>query len=148
NKPYEKESVDLKKIVASLREIFYNKIKDKVEIVIEIEENFTLEANIGFVTQILLNLISNSIDAIKDNGIIKVIAKNNEQKKYVIVSDNGTGIPGENIENIFNAFFTTKEVGKGTGLGLYIVKDMVMKLNWQINVRSELNKGTDFIITI
>lgn len=148
NKPFESESADLQKIVESIKEIFYNKIKDRVEIEIEIAKEFTLETNIGFLTQILLNLISNSIDAIKGSGKVRIIAKNYQNRKVLIVSDNGEGIFSENIDKLFNAFWTTKEVGSGTGLGLYIVKDIVIKLNWSIDVKSKIDEGTDFIITI
>ncbi|HPO49176.1 MAG TPA: ATP-binding protein [Spirochaetota bacterium] len=148
NKPYEKESVDISKIISSLKEILQNKIRDNIEIIEEIDNDFTLETNVGFFTQILLNLISNSIDAINGKGIIKILCRKENDKKYIIIADNGKGIPENIKDSIFNAFFTTKEIGKGTGLGLYMVKDMVMKLGWDIRVESNIDKGTEFIITI
>ena len=64
------------------------------------------------------------------------------------ISDTGEGMPEETITKIFEPFFTTKEVGKGTGLGLSISYEIVRKHNGDIQVESELNKGTMFKISL
>jgi signal transduction histidine kinase len=84
--------------------------------------------------------------AVFENGEIKVEAFVSPKRSYLSVSDNGKGIDKENLDLIFNAFFTTKDVGKGTGLGLYLVKDLANKMGWQIDVSSEVGKGTEFKI--
>ncbi|OHD17711.1 MAG: hypothetical protein A2Y34_00100 [Spirochaetes bacterium GWC1_27_15] len=148
NKKVQKEAIDLQKIVDSLTEIFKSKIKEKITITTEIAEDFYVEGSNSFVTQILMNLISNAIEAIENDGQIKVVAKQENNKKYIIVSDTGSGIAENEINNIFNVFYTTKEVGKGVGLGLYIVKDLVLKMGWSISVKSQKGEGTSFIIEI
>ncbi|MCF0143686.1 MAG: HAMP domain-containing histidine kinase, partial [Firmicutes bacterium] len=66
----------------------------------------------------------------------------------IVVTDTGSGISPENIDEIFNPFFTTKGDSGGTGLGLYIVYNEVSKMNGRINVTSEVGKGTQFVVTL
>ncbi|HMT12933.1 MAG TPA: HAMP domain-containing sensor histidine kinase, partial [Ignavibacteria bacterium] len=72
----------------------------------------------------------------------------NSHSVYLEVSDNGPGIPGENIEKIFRPFFSSKGYGKGTGLGLPIVKRIVEEHKGTIQVRSAPGKGTTFVISL
>ncbi|MBD2078954.1 PAS domain S-box protein [Leptolyngbya sp. FACHB-17] len=107
--------------------------------------------------QMLLNLCENACDAMLEGGILRISAENiwvcadlartNVDAKmgsYVVitVSDTGVGIPTENLNRIFEPFFTTKEFGKGTGLGLSMVAGIVRGHEGFINVKSEINKGT------
>jgi signal transduction histidine kinase len=64
----------------------------------------------------------------------------------ISVSDTGIGIPPENLEKIFDAFYTTKPAGEGSGLGLYIVKQIIEKHQGCISVKSELGKGTTVFV--
>lgn len=105
--------------------------------------------------QIVMNLIANAIDAstnLNRQSIIKlkVEHKHQENKIQISVSDQGVGISPENIEKIFQTFFSTKiKSGRNTGLGLSIVKDIVEQdFNGEIKVESQLNKGTTFIINL
>jgi signal transduction histidine kinase len=76
------------------------------------------------------------------------IEKPDATSLQISVSDTGNGIPPENLEKIFDAFYTTKPAGEGSGLGLYIVKQIIDKHQGKISVRSELGKGTTFFIKI
>jgi PAS domain S-box-containing protein len=119
----------------------------------------TILADPTQINQVLINLCTNADHAMPDGGIIKVILKNVElgenataqyhdlnPGRYVnlIVSDTGHGIPKEEIDRIFDPYFTTKEVGKGTGMGLAVVHGIVKGHNGLITVESELEKGTTF----
>ena len=66
----------------------------------------------------------------------------------IIVEDNGEGIPPQKIEKIFDMFYRASRNSNGSGLGLYIVKEIVNKLGGTIDVESEVNKGTKFIVKI
>ena len=66
----------------------------------------------------------------------------------ISVKDNGVGIPKQNLNKIFDPFFTTKEPGKGAGLGLSIAYKLVKMHNGEIEVRSELNVGSEFIVRL
>ncbi|MFZ1290291.1 MAG: HAMP domain-containing sensor histidine kinase [Melioribacteraceae bacterium] len=100
------------------------------------------------IEQVALNLVSNSLDAIKVNGeIIIKICLSEENKIQLIVGDNGIGIDVESLEKIFSPFYTNKESGKGTGLGLYIVQNICKNHNAEIKCESKINEGTTFTIT-
>ena len=111
--------------------------------------------------QVLLNLCVNARDAMPSGGTISLTAQNVRLDEtyahlsheappgqYVVLTvvDTGTGIPPEIQSKIFDAFFTTKEVGKGTGLGLATVKDIVTGHGGFIHLYSELGAGTQFKI--
>ena len=149
NRDFERTEINLSEILDSIANIFAAKMPpDKITFTTVIPDNFHLNANHGVLTQILMNLIKNSIDALDgiENGKINVEAFVTHRRSYISVSDNGKGIDKDDLELIFNAFFTTKDVGKGTGLGLYLVKDLANKMGWQIDVSSEIGKGTEFKI--
>ena len=102
------------------------------------------------ISQVLINLVMNAIDAMPDGGLLTMKTSYNEEKDRVCfeVSDTGNGIRPEHLASIFDPFFTTKDVGKGTGLGLSVVYGIVEDHGGRINVRSELGKGTTFTIEL
>ena len=100
---------------------------------------------------ILKNLVSNAIryhDYKKENQFIKVEIKYSTQTAIISISDNGIGIDDKHLENIFKMFYRADESSKGSGLGLYIVKETVDKLGGNIEVSSKINEGTTFTITL
>jgi len=98
--------------------------------------------------RVILNLTNNAIEAINDGGRIEIAAAEkidtDGQGVELIVSDNGCGIPPENIGAIFKPFFTTKQAG--TGLGMAIIQKIIEEHQGHINVESEIGKGTKFIL--
>ena len=97
---------------------------------------------------ILHNLVSNSVDAMPQGGRLQLRAYREENSVLFICSDTGCGISKKNQRHLFNPFFTTKEPGKGTGLGLFIVYSEVAKLGGNIEVKSREGEGTTFLIHI
>ncbi|HOF02032.1 MAG TPA: ATP-binding protein [Spirochaetota bacterium] len=149
NKEFLIEEVDIRKLIDSILEVLSSGIKSKnIKIKVSIDDKLKIFANNGVLSQIMLNLISNSIDASSNDGNIEIKAEMKKNIKIISVKDSGSGISEENLPNIFNAFFSTKEIGKGMGLGLYIVKDLVIKMGWSIDVESEVGVGTTFTIQI
>ncbi|MDQ7786033.1 MAG: ATP-binding protein [Thermodesulfovibrionales bacterium] len=104
----------------------------------------------GQVQQVLLNIFNNALDALLEEkeGTITIKTTVNDQKIKVSVSDNGHGIPKDKLKKIFEPFYTTKEKGKGTGLGLFISYGIIKRLGGNILVESEATKGTKFTIEI
>jgi two-component system NtrC family sensor kinase len=98
--------------------------------------------------QVLVNLINNSFQAMKNGGTIRVAAHTSEDQVLLSVSDEGCGIPRENLERIFQPFFTTKPVGHGTGLGLSVCYGLVTRWGGTIEVESELGVGSTFTIRL
>jgi hypothetical protein len=106
----------------------------------------------GKINQVFMNIISNSIQALTNSKIkkpeITITTEKMDSSVRISISDNGPGIPDEIKDRIFEPFFTTKPVGEGTGLGLSIVYQIIENLHGQITVNSEIDKGTEFIITL
>jgi len=99
--------------------------------------------------QVLINLINNALDAMEENGgTLSISARLEEDNIVIEVSDDGPGIPEDNLSQIFDPFFTTKPVGKGTGLGLSICYGIIKKLGGKISVRSEMDTGSRFRVSI
>ncbi|MBI4767659.1 MAG: two-component sensor histidine kinase [Deltaproteobacteria bacterium] len=124
-------------------------VQPSVQVVSEIDPDLPLiSADPNRLNQILVNLIINAVDAMEGKGTLtlRTYQRPSEKKAVLEVSDTGGGIPPENIPKIFEPFFTTKEVGKGTGLGLSTVYGIVQEHGGTIEVRSEVGKGTTFIL--
>ena len=95
---------------------------------------------------VIMNLISNAMDAVGPKGKIKVDIRENGRYGVIVVSDNGPGMSEELRRSIFNPFFTTKD--KGMGLGLFIVYNIVKAHGGSIEVESEEGSGSSFLIYI
>jgi signal transduction histidine kinase len=101
----------------------------------------------GDINQIWANLIDNAVDAVGENGHVELSARREGKVIVVRVIDDGKGIPNDIVNRIFDPFFTTKPVGKGTGLGLDIVRRLVQRNNGQIEVESRPGR-TEFRVYI
>lgn len=98
---------------------------------------------------VINNLAMNAADAMPQEGtlIVKTRYNSDNDSITIIVSDTGTGIKDEHLDKIFDPFFTTKEQGKGTGLGLAVTYGIIKRYHGNIDVQSEMGKGTMFTIT-
>ncbi|MFH1196885.1 MAG: [Fe-Fe] hydrogenase large subunit C-terminal domain-containing protein [bacterium] len=109
-----------------------------------------IEADADQMKQVFLNLINNACEALEDRQIKKVTVKINTEgnKLLVTVTDSGCGISDENIKKLFTPFFTTKKMGKGTGLGLPISYGIVKMHRGNISVKSKEGEGTSFTVSL
>ncbi len=107
-----------------------------------------IEANEIQLSQLLLNLVLNSFDAMGEEGVLEISTSFDERCVQFVVRDSGCGIPKEVLPNIFEPFFTTKEAGKGTGLGLAIAAQVVEDHHGTIQVDSRVGEGTTFTVTL
>jgi len=96
------------------------------------------------IQQVLLNLISNSIDAMPGGGSLTIATSRDDSTLKISVKDTGHGIPKENLRKVFEPFFTTKSEGHGSGLGLAICQEIVKAHGGKIEVESTENLGTEF----
>ncbi|HSP07794.1 MAG TPA: PAS domain S-box protein, partial [Acidobacteriota bacterium] len=102
----------------------------------------------GRLNQVFLNMLINARQAIKNTGEITIRTFLKNGKVHISISDNGIGIPAENIERLFDPGFTTKGVGVGTGLGLSICYQIIQDHKGEIKVESEAGKGSTFTIIL
>jgi two-component system NtrC family sensor kinase len=100
--------------------------------------------------QVFLNLMKNAAEAMPEGGRLTLRSRKGPMDGLITVEveDTGVGIPDENMKRLFTPFFTTKPIGKGTGLGLAIIYGIVKMHRGQINVQSQVGKGTTFTITL
>jgi signal transduction histidine kinase len=108
----------------------------------------TIETDRRGLQQVFFNIVNNALQAVADGGSIAIgIRRAGASKVEVTFSDNGPGIPEDVLPRIFEPFFTTRRE-HGTGLGLSITYGIVQKLGGEIGVTSEVNSGTNFIVTL
>ncbi len=100
------------------------------------------------IRQILINLLSNAIQATPEEGRIAIQVESTDGGISIAVIDNGAGIPKENLEKIFEPFFSTKSPGEGTGLGLFVTREIVDKFGGTVEVVSRMGHGTQFTVQI
>jgi two-component system, NtrC family, sensor kinase len=152
------QKADINEAVRSTITITKNVWKYSAEIETDFAEKLPeVTCHIADLNQVFLNMITNSCDAINEKkggdgeitGIVKIKTFCDEDFVYVQISDNGNGIPHSVIGKIFQPFFTTKQVGKGTGQGLALSYDIIVnKHNGEIKVESEPGEGTKFTISL
>ena len=142
--PAKQENSGLEKIVNET----FNNLKQQID---EKEINITVDLkkeevlfDSTHLKQILLNLLTNSIQAVEENGSISVASGNKKNKWFIHVSDDGPGIPEENLSTIFELFYTTKKTG--SGLGLAISKKLCMENKSVLYVKNNPDKGCMFTI--
>jgi two-component system, NtrC family, sensor kinase len=154
----EAQLLDLHACLDNTLLILNNRLKNGINLLRNYGEIPTIPGYTGLLYQVFMNLLSNAIDAVEEKAaqnpefvaeitIITELCQNN----WVIVriADNGSGISPENLHKIFETFFTTKPRGIGTGLGLAIAYQIVVeKHQGKISCESELDRGTEFAITL
>jgi signal transduction histidine kinase len=143
------EPVDLASSLGNTVTVLKSKARAKsAAVAVQIEPGLPcVRGFVGELNQIWANLIDNALDAVPDGGRIEVAAAREHQRVVVRVVDNGAGIPAENLPHLFEPFFTTKPVGKGTGLGLDIVRRLVSHNDAGIDVESRPGR-TEFRVSL
>ena len=140
-------------------------VNDTINQTINILENYARTNNIDIQTdmadnlpiiagdqaqlqQVFLNLMTNAIDAIGKNGLIEVGSRCTSAHIQVDVKDDGPGLTEDKQKKVFDPFYTTKEFGKGTGLGLWVSYSIIEKMGGHIRVSSEAESGATFTVEI
>ncbi|MBI5564885.1 MAG: GAF domain-containing protein [Chloroflexi bacterium] len=147
------EEISLTIVCQDALRILQNKLKS---LPLEISEKYaddlpTVRGNFANLGQVALNIIENAAEAFeKKPGRIQVGTRFDaaRERACFYISDNGPGIPADVLANIFHPFYTTKRVGVGTGLGLYISYEIIKKHGGEIVVETEVDKGTTFRVEL
>ncbi len=147
------ELLSLNKVIANLQGFFTKSLTANIEFITTLAEDlWSVHVNAGDLEDSLLNLIINARDSMSGVGRIAISTYNltREGRDYAVFSiqDTGTGIADNLKDKIFEPFYTTKEREKGTGLGLSLVYGFVQRAGGEIELESELNKGTTFRILL
>ena len=149
----EEEELDLNEALTGALSLIYARAKTlNVEIRREMSPDLPrIPANRNKLQQVLINLANNSIDAMPGGGTLTIataLSAGRPGHVEVRVRDTGHGVPKEIRTRIMEPFFTTKEAGKGTGLGLALVYEIIKKHNGSLELESEEGKGTEFVILL
>ena len=132
------EPVDVRRGLNDTLTMLGGKKREKSAVVtLELADDLPAAHAVGAeLNQVWMNLLDNALDAIAEGGHVKVEAKRELDRVIVRITDDGPGIPSEIVGRIFDPFFTTKPVGKGTGLGLDIVRRILQRHEGEIDVES------------
>jgi two-component system sensor histidine kinase PhcS len=147
-----RDQVELEEVVAASLRFLSNEWKDKVRIEKNLPEHLTIWANKNKLIHVVVNLLQNALDAMKDKAYkdeqpaIWIEGRLEAGKSLLIVRDNGSGIDAEHLDKIFDPFYTTKDVGEGMGLGLSICYRIVQDCDGRISVRTEPGKFCEFTL--
>jgi signal transduction histidine kinase len=126
----------------------YDKIKKTMNVRVDVPFYSDAKRLRVVLSNIVANAIKHHLTSRRDPSLDIRVSQNGNAGVVIEVSDNGPGIPPEHLENIFKMFFRATDRTSGSGLGLYIVKETVHRLNGEVTVTSQLDKGTTFTIAL
>ena len=147
-----RDQVEVSEVVSSALRFLSNEWKERVQIEQSLTEHQTIWANKSKLIQVLVNLLQNSMDAMKsktfekEKATIRIEGLVENNKSILRVRDNGNGIESKHLDKIFDPFFTTKDVGEGMGLGLSICYRIVEECDGRIAVKTEAGKYCEFTL--
>lgn len=137
-KPFIEKMIELNEKMLSRNKVTCQLILEDIQLNIKEES----------LKHILINLINNAVDAMPQGGKLTVWLYKYDDKAWIHIIDTGQGMTDETLSRLYDPFFTTKPVGQGTGLGLYIVFNELEKINGSISVASKVKRGTIFKIEL
>ena len=148
----ESEAIDFKSLITEVFDnLKYLDEKDKIKRLVKVEGDGLFYSDKKRLAVVLNNLIANSIkyaNPHEENPFIEVYVKQNPKQVLLQVKDNGIGIGHEHIANIFKMFYRADSKSRGSGIGLYIVKETLEKVQGNISVQSEYGKGSTFTVIL
>ena len=134
--------------IESVLTLLRHRLKDRIAVKRNYGDVNVIPCYPGPLNQVLMNIVSNAIDAIEGKGEIAITTGKSDSMFFISVADTGKGMPEAVRERIFEPFYTTKPVGEGTGLGLSISYGIVKRHRGMLEVRSEEGRGTEMIVRI
>ncbi|MGR3310172.1 MAG: ATP-binding protein [Candidatus Brocadiales bacterium] len=141
-------NADLNKIIEGVLAMLWVELKYKAEVFKEYGDISEIRCYPQQLGQVFMNLLTNAAHAMEDKGKITIKTYQTENNICVEIKDTGKGIPEDVQSKIFEPFFSTKEPGKGTGLGLTVAYNIIQKHFGKIEVSSKVGKGTTFSVTL
>ncbi|MEJ2233503.1 MAG: ATP-binding protein [Syntrophobacterales bacterium] len=148
---FQQNRVNLENLIIRTTRLIASQLPAGVEISTEIPEDLDIIADVQKLQEVLLNLLLNASQAMPNEvGRIIITAAEDKRAKQVeiLIKDSGCGIPEENLPHIFDPFFSTKEVGYGTGLGLSVAHGIIEQHKGTLSVESRVGEGSVFTIRL
>jgi len=148
--PPQKIKVNVNQLVEEVLNFFKSRCsKEGVELTCSLSPNLPeVDADLSQLNQVVVNLIVNALQAMPQGGDLKIQTLYEDNQVLLIVEDTGIGMNEEVLGKIFTPFFTTKEIGKGTGLGLPVVHGIITSHGGSLRVKSKVGQGTRFEIQL
>ncbi|AWV89755.1 hypothetical protein DN745_10560 [Bradymonas sediminis] len=150
--PVTDEAVDLRKICRSAARMLDSQIRHRATLFCEFEDIPEFDSNGGQLRQVLVNLLLNAAQAMPEDSVDKnkIYLRIAERDGYVIieVEDNGPGILARDKRRLFEPFFTTKSRSDGTGLGLYVCRNIIKSMGGKIEVETTVGEGSTFRVIL
>jgi len=144
-----REPLDLVAVVRGVEGLLRRLVRENVELRFALGgDGLTVEADQGQLEQVILNLVVNAADAMPEGGVVEVCTGAADGSVWLAVRDTGCGIPPEIRHRIFEPYFTTKEMGRGTGIGLAVVHGIITALGGRVEVESEVGVGSTFTVIL
>jgi two-component system sensor histidine kinase HydH len=144
--PLQRKEVEVSELLEEVNRMLHNEFREsRVQLICESKSGTRVSLDVEKIRQALVNLLQNALHASPEGGEVRLTADCNGHAVKFVVDDQGVGIPAENLERIFQPFFTTKP--KGTGLGLPITHRIVREHGGRIQVKSVPGNGTRFTLT-
>jgi signal transduction histidine kinase len=150
-----KDLVEVKDVVDTALRFLSHELKDHVKWEASIPAERTMMADRNKMVQVLINLVQNALDALKekkfdpgDEPKLWIEAREEKDRTIIQVRDNGVGIDPKIMDKIFDPFFTTKDVGQGMGLGLSLCFRIAQEQEGRLSVKSEMGKGAEFTLDL
>lgn len=141
------ERIDISKVLQEVSTVLSAyAIKNGVELIYHVEPSIFINTDRNQLKQVFVNIIINAIEATPNGGLVQVNLKKENQNAVITVIDNGRGMSKEELDQLGNLFFTTKEFG--TGLGISVAQNIIKKMNGRMIYTSKLGEGTTVHITI
>ena len=142
--------LDINSSIQEAVDILSAKLEKKVTFENEFQEIPHIGCSANEINQCFLHTIRNAIDAVDENGVIRIKTFHREKEDQIIIkiADNGKGISSEIIDQVFNPFFTTKPVGSGTGVGLSITETIIKSHGGNIDLVSKEGDGTEITMVL
>jgi signal transduction histidine kinase len=145
SKTFEKQSLDVKEVLESVVPLVCSELAlDKIRLQVNVPPKTMICADRHSLEEIFINLIVNACQAMSEGGEIEISAKDEKPWLSIKIRDTGPGLPPEQLTRIFEPFYTTK--ASGTGLGLYVVKQLVEKNSGRVEASSKEGLGTTFTL--
>lgn len=145
------EAVDMNRVIDDALRVLHNPLKKMPVEIVKVYDNALplIEGNFANLGQVMINIIRNAMQALPEGkGCITLASRREGDTVVVECRDTGTGIPSGCLKDIFKPFFTTKKVGQGTGLGLYLSHEIIRRHGGQIRVESQEGRGTVFTVEL